>query len=217
MKLKQKKVLMLHMALMVFIAVASFAQSPTQTPGPTPGYVCPKPSMTIELSNNPVRVGDTFTVNIYCYPSIMPMLGDIKLRNNGPDIIRIISNGGSHYQFQAINEGLTVLYADVTIEVGCTNSDGTTIFTMTTVSATASVTVLPADATPTPSPVKGDVNGDDVINIIDALMIAQYAVRFAPTGFIAANADVNCDSIISVVDALIIAQINVGLISAFPC
>ena len=47
MKLKQKKVLMLHMALMVFIAVASFAQSPTQTPGPTPGYVCPKPSMTI--------------------------------------------------------------------------------------------------------------------------------------------------------------------------
>jgi len=64
---------------------------------------------------------------------------------------------------------------------------------------------------------RGDVNGDNSVNIVDALMTAQYSVGLNPANFNSANADVNCDSKITIVDALMIAQYYVGLISAFPC
>ena len=63
---------------------------------------------------------------------------------------------------------------------------------------------------------KGDVNEDGVINIVDALMIAQYYVGLDPSGFNSAYADVNSDGSINIVDALMVAQYDVGLISSFP-
>ena len=71
--------------------------------------------------------------------------------------------------------------------------------------------------TPTPAGVRGDVDGDGTVTIVDALMTAQYSVGLTPAGFIAANADVNCDGSITIVDALIIAQYYVGLITGFQC
>jgi len=62
----------------------------------------------------------------------------------------------------------------------------------------------------------GDVNGDNVINIVDALMVAQYTVGLSPNSFTAAAADVNNSNSINIVDALMIAQYYVGLISTFP-
>jgi len=64
--------------------------------------------------------------------------------------------------------------------------------------------------------VLGDVNSDANINILDALMTAQYAININPPGFILANADVDGNNIINIVDALIIAQYSVGLITVFP-
>jgi hypothetical protein len=61
----------------------------------------------------------------------------------------------------------------------------------------------------------GDVNGDDVIDIIDALLVAQYYVDLDPVTFIPGNADVNCDGNIDIVDALLIAQYYVELVSEF--
>jgi hypothetical protein len=61
----------------------------------------------------------------------------------------------------------------------------------------------------------GDVNGDNSIDIIDALMIAQHYVGLNPAGFIARNADVDCDGSITIVDALMVAQYYVGLLSSF--
>ena len=58
----------------------------------------------------------------------------------------------------------------------------------------------------------GDANGDGTVNIIDALMIAQYSVGLNPAGFMAANADVNSDGQINIVDALRVAQYYVGII-----
>ena len=61
----------------------------------------------------------------------------------------------------------------------------------------------------------GDVNSDGNINIIDALLTAQYYVGKNPEGFNPDAADVDENGIINIVDALIIAQYYVGLIAGF--
>ncbi|MEJ2051479.1 MAG: dockerin type I domain-containing protein, partial [Calditrichota bacterium] len=75
--------------------------------------------------------------------------------------------------------------------------------------------------TPTPAPTTtgtpGDTNGDGAVDIVDALLIAQYYVGLDPAGFIPGNADMNCDGSINIVDALLIAQYYVGLITEFSC
>ncbi len=83
---------------------------------------------------------------------------------------------------------------------------------------TAIPTAVPT-ATPTTPPVgtKGDVNQNGTVDIVDALLIAQYYVGLNPSNFNASLADVNCSGGIDIVDALLIAQRYVGLISSFPC
>lgn len=76
---------------------------------------------------------------------------------------------------------------------------------------------------PTPTPTRtqnltlGDVNSDGSINVIDALMIAQYSVGLNPANFNPAAADVSCDGTINIVDALMVAQYYVGIIVNFVC
>jgi len=62
----------------------------------------------------------------------------------------------------------------------------------------------------------GDVNSSNGINIVDALLIAQFYVGLDPADFDEAAADVNADGKINIVDALLIAQYYVGLISELP-
>ena len=57
------------------------------------------------------------------------------------------------------------------------------------------------------------VNGS--VDIIDALIVAQYYVGWSPPEWDSSVADVNCDGSYNIVDALLIAQYYVGLISAF--
>ena len=66
--------------------------------------------------------------------------------------------------------------------------------------------------TDTPTGLIGDVNGDELIDIVDALLIAQYYVDLDPEGFILANADFDKNGIVDIIDALLIAQYYVGLI-----
>jgi len=78
----------------------------------------------------------------------------------------------------------------------------------------------PPTPTTTPGPTAvtgtlGDVNGSGSIDIVDALLIAQYYVGLGPQGFVAANADTDCSDSIDIIDALLIAQYYVGLISGF--
>jgi hypothetical protein len=61
----------------------------------------------------------------------------------------------------------------------------------------------------------GDTNGDGVVDIIDALLTAQYYVDLNPADFIPGNADTNCDGAIDIIDALLIAQYYVDLITGF--
>ncbi|MBN2440702.1 MAG: family 16 glycosylhydrolase [Spirochaetales bacterium] len=62
----------------------------------------------------------------------------------------------------------------------------------------------------------GDVNSDNTIDIVDALLIAQYYVGLNPVGFNSNNADVDASGTPDIVDALLIAQYYVGLIDVFP-
>ncbi len=59
----------------------------------------------------------------------------------------------------------------------------------------------------------GDVNSSGSIDIIDALLVAQYYVGLNPSNFNVANADVTRDGSADIVDALRIAQCYVGLVS----
>jgi pectate lyase len=62
----------------------------------------------------------------------------------------------------------------------------------------------------------GDVNGNGTIDIVDALLTAQYYVGLDPSLFDRGAADVNCDNSVNIVDALLIAQYYVGLVDSFP-
>lgn len=81
------------------------------------------------------------------------------------------------------------------------------------------------ESTPAPSPTPtpgspenvGDVNNDDIIDILDALMTSQAYVGLNPEGFVPERADVDCDNEITIVDALKIARYYIGLISSLDC
>ena len=85
---------------------------------------------------------------------------------------------------------------------------------------TPTPTAIPSP-TPTPTPTpgpggdQGDVNEDESVDIIDALLTAQYYVGLNPQGFSSEYADTNCNDSIDIVDALLVAQYYVGLISQF--
>ncbi|MBN2534048.1 MAG: M6 family metalloprotease domain-containing protein [Spirochaetales bacterium] len=68
---------------------------------------------------------------------------------------------------------------------------------------------------PTPGVLPGDVNSDGLIDILDALVVAQFYVGFDPPDFNPDAADVNCDDVIDILDALLIARYYVGLIEGF--
>ena len=78
---------------------------------------------------------------------------------------------------------------------------------------------LKDEPTPTdtsPSQMNGDVNEDNRIDIIDALLISQFYVGLHPEDFTnPAVANVNGDDKIDIIDALLVAQYYVGLIIGF--
>jgi len=59
----------------------------------------------------------------------------------------------------------------------------------------------------------GDVNGDSLVDIVDALLTAQYYVGLG-VSINPVSADANCDGSVDIVDALLIARYYVGLIDA---
>jgi hypothetical protein len=62
----------------------------------------------------------------------------------------------------------------------------------------------------------GDVNNDYAIDIVDALLAAQYYVGLNPSNFDRNRADVDANGQVDIVDALLIAQYYVGLINELP-
>lgn len=69
---------------------------------------------------------------------------------------------------------------------------------------------------PTPSGKNGDVNSNGTVDIIDALLVAQYYVGL-PVTINTSLGDVNCNGSVDIIDALLIAQYYVGLIQTLDC
>lgn len=69
-----------------------------------------------------------------------------------------------------------------------------------------------------PTEVKyGDVNGDGIIDISDAMLICQiYLGNVAPTDTQKKAAEVNGDGIIDISDAMMVCQYYLGNIAKFP-
>ena len=62
----------------------------------------------------------------------------------------------------------------------------------------------------------GDVNSSGEIDIVDALLIAQFYVDLNPQDFDEGAADADGNGTIDIIDALLIAQYYVELISELP-
>ncbi|MBN2535444.1 MAG: cellulase family glycosylhydrolase [Spirochaetales bacterium] len=95
--------------------------------------------------------------------------------------------------------------------------DNVRIETGPPITATPTIMPTPPPNTPTSTPVLilGDVDSNGMVDIVDALLVAQYYVGLNPVSFNPEAADVNCDSMIDIVDALLIAQYYVGLLPGF--
>jgi len=63
---------------------------------------------------------------------------------------------------------------------------------------------------------RGDINNDGTVNIVDALLVAQWYVGLNPSGVDIVCGDVDHSGSITILDALLIAQYFVGLITTFP-
>jgi len=133
-------------------------------------------------------------------------------------------------QWATLKAAAALAYRDPVATVSLTGSSWSKSFTQNVYSVSLIVlsgsgTTSQPTATPisTPAPTAaptgalGDVNGNGAVDIVDALLVAQYYVGLNPASFIASNADANCDGSITIVDALLIAQRYVGLTSSFTC
>ncbi|MBN2442174.1 MAG: protease inhibitor I42 family protein [Spirochaetales bacterium] len=70
---------------------------------------------------------------------------------------------------------------------------------------------------PIPPVQPGDVNEDNLVDIVDALLVSQHYVGLDPRGLVNTSvADVDNNGEIDIVDALLIARFYVGLIPRLP-
>jgi beta-glucosidase len=98
------------------------------------------------------------------------------------------------------------------IMVGSSSSD---IRVTTSLYVGDSGSTPPPTTVPTqpPSDTPGDVNNNGTIDIVDALLVAQFYVGLDPSNFDSSKADANCNGSIDIMDALLIAKYYIGLIS----
>jgi mannan endo-1,4-beta-mannosidase len=108
------------------------------------------------------------------------------------------------------------------------NSSANEVWTMIgiceeAIDATPGPATNPPTPVPTDAPIQGptgttgDVDSDGDVDIIDALLVAQFYVNLNPDNFNQEVADVECDNDIDIIDALLIARYYVNLIPGFDC
>ncbi len=192
---------------------------PTPDPTQTPGPVDPRtltitiagngsisvspPGMSYYTSNSPI-------VNVYEYGTEVSVAAVAPTMN--PCGYGCAQEYFVGWQGDPLTNGKIVMDSDKFL---------TAVFGSTTAAPTPPPTVAPnptPDLSPeptSPAGLLGDVNGDGMIDIIDALRIVQYYVGIIVlTPEELERADANCDDTVNVLDALLVAQYYVGLRTA---
>jgi hypothetical protein len=119
----------------------------------------------------------------------------------------------SLYQNGQTSSMLTDGNGNVTISHGFTSGQVKLVVTGFNLETKYLDVTVESTNTPTPTPAAdrlGDANNDGVINIVDAMIVAQYASGM-PVNINLVNADVNRDGIITINDALLIARYAAAL------
>jgi len=117
----------------------------------------------------------------------------------------------SNLELLPISSGLSSSYPTVAY------IPGTNKLAFAWCASSSSINTIETLEVPLSSVHTGDVNGSGSVDIVDALLIAQYYVGLNPTNFNRAAADVNCRTSVDIVDALLVAQFYVGLLPDLPC
>lgn len=125
---------------------------------------------------------------------------DTSGKGPGPDLHLITI----HWLAQTYDGTTTVTLTPDTLA----DSQGNTIGSPSTINGTITIVTV--------SCVLGDLNNDGEVDIVDALLAAQWYVGLNPSGVDIICGDVNGSGSIDIIDALLIAQYYVGLISSFP-
>ena len=129
----------------------------------------------------------------------------IGMREDGALVDKIVLTTSSSYTPSGTGPAESIITGDIP-----TNAPTQIPTTAPTSDPTIAPTLAPTQATLT----RGDANGNGTIDIVDALLVAQYYVGLPVTIDLNAS-DTNCDGSADIVDALLIAQYYVGLISQF--
>ncbi|MBN2533641.1 MAG: glycoside hydrolase family 9 protein [Spirochaetales bacterium] len=152
--------------------------------------------------------------------------GEVQVRISAPNNTSFW-DPSNDYSYEGLSASADVKTERIPVYDGSTLLYGVEPGGAPTSPPTATPTPGPTDPveTPTPTPTPppatnpptnlGDVNNDSSIDIIDALLIAQYYVGLDPQNFDINNADTNCNGTVDIIDALLIAQYYVGLINEF--
>jgi len=216
---------------------------PDETPPPVPPYSAPP--VIIAPANQTVRTNEDFTTGVYVnsgnqkvaaygmtvsydnsFISVDRNMGEYGVTVGADGFVTAVNSENQGQViisgFDASGKGPGSNLHMFTVGWTAGNSAGTTIINL-------SVDVL-VDTNSSPiwfyntsgaqvqiiEIILGDVNSDEKISIIDALLVAQYYVDLNPGNFNPDAADVDGSGTINVIDALLIARKYVGLIDTFP-
>jgi hypothetical protein len=181
--------------------IASFTVTSIGTPSP----ITPPGPHSIAISSNVADSNLTVTIDppgsTYKYPVIFSYGSPTTVTVTANNFIRPDGSGYACVRFEGA--------------VAVTGSTATLLVegskTLTAVYAVSDPVVTPA---PTSGCLIGDVNNSGAVDIVDALLVAQYYVSYPPVEIWNICAwDVDKNGVIDIIDALRIAQCYVGLIS----
>lgn len=184
--------------------------------------VLPISVVSVQEMGPPVPAGPTIKVTLKSNSTVTKLSATLTIINASP----IVGGGSGTFDFPDINQSnplmpgqttwQTLIFVSANYDPNDTYplliegmlQNGQTFSYMSPVMITQPMTSTPA---PTPLVIKGDVNGDNQITTVDALLIAQYTVGMKTlSASQLAAADVNNDGQVTIVDALFIAQYTVG-------
>lgn len=163
--------------------------------------------------------GNTYSVTLYFAETYLTSAGgrlfDVSINGTAvlPGFDIYAAAGG---QNKAIAQSFTTA-ADSSGQIVIQFAAGTENPKINGISIVPSTTPINTPTPTIPAGTLGDVNRDGSVDIVDALLVAQYYVGLDPQNFDVTLADTDCSGEVDIVDALLIAQFYVGLISELTC